>query len=101
VLSYEELQATLDAKGRCDGLEFMEGMQKFCGRRLRVRKRVQMMFDERAWRMVRVRRPRYLLDEAICDAIGMYDKEGCDRCCFYFWTDHWFRKEPVSCGGAS
>jgi len=26
---------------------------------------------------------------AICDGIGMYDKEGCDRSCFYFWTDRW------------
>jgi hypothetical protein len=42
--------------------------------------------------MLKVKRPRYLLDEAICDGAGMYDKEGCDRCCFYFWTDRWFRR---------
>jgi len=35
VLSYEEIQATLDAKHNCDGLEFMEGMQRYCGKRLR------------------------------------------------------------------
>jgi hypothetical protein len=96
ILTYDEILAMLDDKGRCDGLEFMEGMRRYCGRRLRVRKLVRMMFDERKWRMLKVKRPRYLLDEAICDGSGMYDKEGCDRSCFYFWTDRWFRNSESS-----
>jgi len=92
VLSFEVIAATLDEKGTCDRLEFMEGMRAFCGKRLRVRKQVRMMFDERSWRMLKIKRPRYLLDESICDGKGMYDKEGCDRCCYYFWTDRWLRR---------
>jgi hypothetical protein len=92
VLSYEEIRATLDDKNTFQGLQFMEGMKRFCGQRLRVRKEVRMLFDERAWRMLRVRRPRYLLDDAICDGKGMFDQEGCDRSCFFFWAEAWLRK---------
>ena len=92
VRSYDEVQATLDEKGFYDKLEFMEGMKNYCGRRLVVKKRVRSIFDERAWRMLTVRKSRYILDGAICDGSGQYDKEGCDRCCFYFWADRWLRR---------
>jgi hypothetical protein len=92
VLSYEEVFCTLDEESTCGGLQFMEGMKRFCGQRLVVRKKVRMMFDERARRMVRISRNRYILDGAICDGKGQYDREGCDRCCFYFWSDRWLRR---------
>ena len=91
VLSLSEIRATLDDIGNYDGLRFMEGMEAYCGRRYVVRKRVRNMFDERAWRMVRIRNA-YVLDSVICEGRGLYDKEGCDRCCFYFWKDRWLRK---------
>jgi hypothetical protein len=94
VLSWPEIRNTLDEDGNCDGLEFMEGMKKYCGRRLRIRKRVRMLFDERSRRMLRVKRPRYLLEDAICDGQGMYSREGCDRCCYFFWTSRWLRSCP-------
>jgi hypothetical protein len=91
VLSLGEIKTTLDEAGNCDGLHFMEGMEIHCGKRFAVRKRVRNMFDERAWRMVRIRNA-YILDGVICEGRGLYDKEGCDRCCFFFWKDRWLRK---------
>lgn len=91
VLSLAEIQATLDINGNCNGLHFMEGMRPLCGRRFTVKKRVRTIFDERAWRMVKVR-DTYLLEGAICDGRGLYDKEGCDRCCFYFFKGAWLRR---------
>ena len=89
MLSYGEIDATLDESGTCEGLEFMEGMKRYCGQRLAVKKRVQMMFDERRWRTVRVRRPRYILEAAICDGNA---RQVCDRCCFFFWSPRWLRR---------
>jgi hypothetical protein len=91
VLTLDEIKSTLDDAGNCDGLHFMEGMEIYCGKRFIVRKRVRNMFDERAWRMVRIRNA-YILDGVICEGRGLYDKEGCDRCCFFFWKDRWLRR---------
>lgn len=91
VLSLEEIRVTLDASGRYKGLEFMPGMEVFCGHRLRVKKKVRAIFDERAWRMLSIKNC-FLLEGAACEGLGMYDKEGCDRCCYYFWKDGWLRK---------
>lgn len=91
VISFEEILKTLDDKKRCQGLEFMAGMEMFTGKRFQVLKRVLTIFDERAWKMVRVKNT-VILKDVICDGQGMYEKEGCDRCCFYFWKEQWLRK---------
>jgi hypothetical protein len=92
VRSYEEIVATLDVERKCDGLEFMEGMRAFCGRRFTVLKRVERLFDESAGRMLRVKKERYVLDGVLCDGRGTSRREGCDRCCFYFWSRSWLRE---------
>jgi hypothetical protein len=69
----------------------MPGMEKHCGRGFRVRKRVRAIFDERAWRMLKIKNT-FLLDDCVCEGRGMYDKEGCDRCCYYFWKADWLIK---------
>jgi hypothetical protein len=92
VLPYEEILATLDSERKCDGLEFMEGMRKFCNRRMAVLKRVRLIFDEQTGRMLAIKRERYILKDAICDGGGTYSQEGCDRCCFYFWSRCWLQR---------
>lgn len=91
VLSMDEIRQTLDGNGRCLGLQFMNGMERFAGQRYRVLKAVNTIFDERSWKMVSVRNT-VLLDGVVCDGRDQYDKEGCDRCCYYFWKTRWLRK---------
>lgn len=91
VLSHAEIQQTLDDKGRSGGLEFMAGMDRFTGQRFTVLKNVRTIFDERAWKMVRVKNT-VILKDVLCDGRGMFDKEGCDRCCYFFWKERWLRK---------
>ena len=93
VKSFEELSRHLDEHNRTEGLTFMPGMKELCGREFKVLKRVRSIFDERAWRMLRIKHT-YILDGAICDSRGLYEREGCDRCCFYFWKDVWLEKAP-------
>lgn len=94
VKSKAEIVISLDSQRRCKGLEFMPGMEQFCGQRLRIRKTVRAIFDERAWRMLKIKNT-YLLEGSICEGRGMYEKEGCDRCCYYFWKEDWL-KSPES-----
>ena len=91
VKSFEELTQYLDEHNRTEGLTFMPGMQELCGREFKVLKRVRAIFDEREWRMLRIKNT-YILEGAICDSRGLYEREGCDRCCFYFWKDVWLEK---------
>ena len=95
VLTLEELRPLFDEHRRTEGLTFMAGMEKYCDKRMMVKKRVRTIFDERAWKMLKIKNT-YILEGAICDSRGLYDKEGCDRCCFYFWKDVWM--EPVGSG---
>lgn len=94
VLSLEEIRATLDERGFCDGLEFMESMADHCGQTLPVMKRVRLIYDESDRRMLKVKRPRYILEGAICHGRNAYAREGCDRSCFYFWSSRWLRRAP-------
>jgi hypothetical protein len=91
VRPFEELSQHLDEHNRTEGLTFMPGMKELCGREFKVLKRVRAIFDERAWRMLRIKHT-YILEGAICDSRGLYEREGCDRCCFYFWKDVWLEK---------
>lgn len=92
IRSLEEIKATLDSAGRCEGLQFMPGMQKYCGRQAWVMKKVHMMFDERLWKMVKIRHA-YILRGIICDGRDVFDGEGCDRSCYFFWKDKWLNKK--------
>ena len=89
VRPFEEIQAILK-DGKTGGLGFMSGMEKYCGTKTRVFKRVKYIFDEREWGMLKC--DSVMLENAICSGRGLYTKDGCDRSCFFFWKDAWLRK---------
>lgn len=91
VLPFDDIRKTLDENMRLGKMLFMEGMKEYCGKRLRVLKKMKIMLDEHPWGMVRLK-DSVILENSICDARGTYDKEGCERCCFYFWKEQWLRK---------
>ena len=94
VRSRAEIDATLDAAGACDGMTFLGVvMEKYCGRTLTVRGRVNRFFDERNWKMLKLR-DAVLLDGAFCEpprSAGV-DWAGCDRSCFLFWKEAWLER---------
>lgn len=91
VLPASEIHKMLDESGCSDGLRFMKGMEEYCGGTFAVLRRVQAIFDERAWEMRRIR-STVLLKDVVCRGRYMGDREGCDRCCFFFWKEQWLRK---------
>jgi hypothetical protein len=87
-----EIQKTLDTNGRCGGLQFMPGMRKYCGQEARVLRKVRTIFDERLWKMVKIK-DAYLLENVTCDGRDVFDGEGCDRTCYFFWKSGWIGKK--------
>jgi hypothetical protein len=77
---------TLDEDGRNMGLMWMPSMSRFCGRRLRVFKRVERIVLEGTGQ-IRDLRNTVLLEGAICQG-----KYGCDRSCFHFWREVWLER---------
>jgi hypothetical protein len=89
VRSKAEIYATLDPRGKFKGLGFMPEMEKFCGKRFRVWKKVSMIALESTGEMRRLRSPTVFLEGAFCDGGFHYN---CDRSCFCFWREAWLRR---------
>jgi hypothetical protein len=87
VKSLEEILATLDSKGKTHGLSFTNEMKLHCGKRYRVFKRVESIFNEFSREQRRVRNT-VLLDSVFCRGEGL----GCDRSCFHMWREAWLRR---------
>lgn len=91
VRSLEEIVGTFDRDGACRGCAFLKPMAAYCGREVRVARRVDHFFDERQWRMLKCRNI-VLLEDAYCDGSGHPDTRGCERMCFFFWRTEWLEK---------
>lgn len=101
VKSAAAIRATLDADDRFERLAYMDVvMDRFCGRTLQVRTRVERFFDERTWRMMKLRNV-VLLEGAYClpDVDAPVSWAGCQRHCFLFWKEAWLERVPGPGGG--
>lgn len=91
VKSREEIRTTLDEDGRFEGMAYLPAvMDSFCGRSFTVRKEVNRFFDERHWRMMKLKRA-VILDGVFCEPpehLGCA-YAGCQRTCFLFWKEGW------------
>ncbi len=86
VRSQEEIHRMLDPHGRYKGLLWMANMDRFCGKRYRVHKRVEKMMLESNGEIRRLKHT-VLLEDAMCE--NLY---GCDRSCFHFWREAWLKR---------
>jgi hypothetical protein len=90
VRSKEEILATLNAKGRLDGMPFMPQMFKWCGQRFQVRARAHKTCDTvtgyKTGEWLGRRLPNAVHLDLRCDgeAYG-----GCQAGCLIFWKEAW------------
>lgn len=91
VKSAREIATTLDRDGALDGLPFMPEMASFCGRRLRVFRRIDKLNDwvNKSGRR-RVRRT-VLLEGPRCTGSA---HGGCQANCHIRWNEAWLRRVP-------
>ena len=91
VKSLPEILATLDGQGKLRGLEFLPAMHPFCGKRFKVLKRMETLYQEESRRVRRLKHT-VLLSEVQCDGLLMR----CDRSCYLFWREAWLRQVTES-----
>jgi len=82
----KEILASLDHCCQNKGLAWMPIMSQYCGRKLKVYKRVDKIVLESTGE-IRKLKNTVLLEGGICD--GIY---GCDRSCFHFWREVWLER---------
>jgi hypothetical protein len=82
-----EIRQTLDKNGRLKGLAIMPEMLEYCGKQLKVHKRVERIFIENTQEVRRMKNT-VLLEGALC---GGWEGS-CDRSCFFYWREAWLRK---------
>ncbi len=94
----EEMRQTLDTKGRNRGLVLDIELKKFCGKRYRVRNRLDQMISEPTGQMRKVE-GTVILDGNTCMCARSLG--GCPRLEFCYWREVWLRRiEPDSAGAA-
>jgi hypothetical protein len=91
ILPLTEIEKILDNNHQTQGLVFMTAMKKYCGTQAKVLKKVHYIFDEQAWKMKKIKNT-VILEGLLCRGEDMFSKEGCDRCCFFFWKEAWVKK---------
>ena len=89
VRSFDEISATLDENGKYKGLYFMPEMKKFCGKKYKVFKKVEIIKLESTGELRKLRSPSVFLEGVYCDG---ENHDGCDRSCFHFWREMWLQR---------
>lgn len=88
IRSSEEIESTLDSRGRNRGLSFTPEMRELCGRRFHVSRRIHKIIDERTGRMIRLAGGCLILEGAVCRG----DRHRfCPRMAHLYWRDIWLR----------
>ena len=91
VLSYSQIESTLNDQGYLKGLSFQKGMAKYCNRTYKVLKIPQYVLDQGGRKINRCK-DVVILHGLYCNGRDTIEKEGCDRSCLHYWKTDWLRK---------
>lgn len=98
ILPLESIRRTLDDKGTFEGVPFMAEMIPFCGRKARVLRCVDKVYDYGRSKTLRRLRDCVLLVGTRCDGAAHC---GCQARCSFFWKTAWLRPVGSSAEAAS
>ena len=89
VKPYDEIYPTLDKKGRNRGMKFDLDMRFFCGKRYRVKRRLDRMIREDTGEMLTPNNT-VILEGVDCQCI--FATGGCPRAEAFYWREIWLKK---------
>jgi hypothetical protein len=92
IKSKEEISKTLDENQLNRGLGFQAEMARFCGRTVRVARRVTQILDEKTGLMIYMKNPCIVLEGIVCE--GAY-LASCPRAIPAYWREIWLDKVPA------
>jgi hypothetical protein len=94
VKSHQEILATLDARNFNNGMAFDVEMVPYCGKKLRVKARVNVFIDEKTGRRKSLKTPAVILEDAWCRACFSPHRMGCPRGIYSWWREIWLERVP-------
>jgi hypothetical protein len=89
VKSKEEIVATLDTRNRNRGMSFDVEMLKYCGRQVRVLRRVNRIINEATGKLMVLKNPCIILEDVICTSD--YHRL-CPRGIYPYWREIWLER---------
>jgi hypothetical protein len=98
VRSYQDILGTLDGRNRNRGMIFDAEEVPYCGRKFRVRSRVQRIIDERSGRMIELKGRNVLLEGVWCQARYSDRRMFCPRAIFPIWREVWLKRTNATLG---
>lgn len=99
VKSKEEIEQTLNQENRNRGLFFDIEMLPYCGRRMRLLKKVDRIIDDRTGGMRGLPNDCWIIEGAVCTGYQSRNRLFCTRRIYPFWREIWFRKAEDVPGG--
>ena len=104
VKSAEEITQTLDCNNRNKGLAFAANeMLPACGKRYRVRRRIDRIVDEATGRLLTIKNDCIALEGFVCMGDRSSGRYFCHREVYPYWREAWLRRveEPAPNGSSS
>ena len=92
VKSHADILQTLDVDSKNRGLTFDAEMVPYCGRTFRVLERVERLVDEKTGKMINLRNPCVILDEAVCSGCLSNYRLFCPRSLYPYWRESWLKR---------
>ena len=92
VKSHDEIRSTITEKNMNRGMRFDPEMAQFCGRKLRVIRRVERLIDERTCRMLTMKSPCIVLEGVVCSADYSNLRLFCPREIYPYFREIWLSR---------
>jgi hypothetical protein len=92
VKSSEEIMKTLNAEGSNRGMIFSTEMLPFCGKRYRVKQRVNQLVDETNGAMIKMKTPGIILEDVVCMSCYHPGYIFCPRGTYPYWREIWLKR---------
>jgi hypothetical protein len=99
VRTLPEIGTTLDDRGRHRGLAYSEEMTPACGKRFRVKKRVDRIIDEYTGRMIELKNDCIVLEGLVCRGEHSPSQLFCPRQAYPFFREDWLKRVETPAAG--
>jgi hypothetical protein len=88
----DEIGATLDDQAKHRGLRYSEEMTPACGKRFRVKNRVERLIDERTGLMIELKNDCIVLEGFVCSGDRSPAALFCPRQAYPLWREAWLHR---------
>jgi hypothetical protein len=92
VRSLDEIGATLTDDARHRGLRYSEELTPACGKRFRVKNRVERLIDENTGRMIELKNDCIVLEGFVCSGDRSFGSVLCPREAYPLFREAWLRR---------